>query len=234
MLVLGDAHATDPGNRERLLGAYEAAAAERALQVGDLEYYDLPVPTWFVAGNNEDFDAIDRLRGRGPGDAGADAGGAGDGGEGAGAPAGTRNAHLLASDLVGVGDLTVMGLSGTYAPTKYALDREELSGDRRRHFTRDDVERAVERGREADVDVLLTHEAPHGLISFGYDPGSDPIDGLIAAVEPGLCLVGHYHRHAEATVGESRVVSLAPVWESYYELDPATLTLDRSETPTEN
>ncbi|WP_436911706.1 metallophosphoesterase family protein [Halosimplex marinum] len=228
MLVLGDAHAADPENRRRLLAAYAAAGAERALHVGDLEHYDLPVPTWFVAGNNEDFDVIDRLRAAARSDADGSLVGESADGEPA---AGTRNVRLLASTTAEVAGLTVLGLSGNYAPTKYDSDRSELAGERRRHFTRAEVEQATERGRDADVDVLLTHEAPHGLISFGYDPGSDPIDELIEAVDPTLCLVGHYHRHAEATVAESRVVSLAPAWESYYDLDPATLALERFETP---
>ncbi|WP_436925169.1 metallophosphoesterase family protein [Halosimplex amylolyticum] len=223
MLVLGDAHAADPDNRRRLLAAYERADADLALHVGDLEYYDLPVATWFVAGNNEDFDVIDALRSAVANGEDAESG-----------PAGVRNVHLLAGQLAEVGGLTVLGLSGNYAPTKYDCDRAELSGDRRRHFTRGDVERAIDAGREANVDVLLTHAAPHGVVSYGYDPGTDPIDELVDAVEPTLCLVGHYHRHAETTAGESRVVALAPVWESYYDLDPATLTLERFETPDGN
>ncbi|WP_123533708.1 metallophosphoesterase family protein [Halosimplex salinum] len=225
MLVLGDAHAADPENRRRLLAAYEASGAEIALHVGDLEYYDLPVPTWFVAGNNEDFDVIDALRSSGTGS---------DTPEG-GPEIATevRNAHLIASDLVEVRGLTVLGLSGNYAPTRYDYDRADLADDRRRHFTRAEVERAIERGREVDVDLLLTHAAPHGLVSYSYDPGIDAIDELIGAVEPSLCLVGHHHTHAELTIGETRVVSLAPVWERYYDLDPATLTLERFETPSE-
>jgi hypothetical protein len=62
MLVLGDAHASEPEKRADLLAAYDAADEELALQVGDLEWYDLPVETWFVAGNNEDFDVLDALR----------------------------------------------------------------------------------------------------------------------------------------------------------------------------
>ena len=85
----------------------------------------------------------------------------------------------------------------------------------------------MDRAGELSVDVLLTHEAPHGLLRFGYDPGSDPIDDLLAAVDPDLCLVGHYHRHAEATIGDTRVVSLAPAWEARYTLDPDSLALER-------
>src|SRR6056297_1996248 len=99
MLVLGDAHADDPANRRALLAAYEAAGDDVALQAGDLLTYDLPVPTWFVAGNNEDFDVVDRLR--------------------EGDESDTENAHLLASDAVTVAGLRVAGLSGNYAPTRY-------------------------------------------------------------------------------------------------------------------
>lgn len=50
ILVLGDAHADKEAHRETLLATYEQTNASVALQVGDLQYYDLPVPTWFVAG----------------------------------------------------------------------------------------------------------------------------------------------------------------------------------------
>ncbi|XVH32025.1 metallophosphoesterase family protein [Haloferacaceae archaeon DSL9] len=212
MLVLGDAHAADPDNRAALLAASDASDADIALQVGDLEWYDLPVETWFVAGNNEDFDVIDALR--------ADA-----------TPAtlpDVRNAHLLASTATSRRGLRIAGLSGTYAPTKYDLPRNELRGDRRRHFTREDVERlaALE-----GVNVLMTHEAPKGLLDYGYDPGCAHINDLLDAVDPDLCVVGHHHRHREAEIRGCRVVSLAPAWERYYELDPAGLTLDGYDTP---
>ena len=211
MLVLGDAHAADPDNRAALSAAYEAADAEAALQVGDIETYDLPIPTWFVGGNNEDFDVVERLRaGETPPDREV------------------RNAHLLAGTAAEVDGLRVAGLSGNHAPTKYELSRSELGGDRRRHFTREDVERTA---ALEDVDVLLTHEAPHGLLYYGYDLGCEHVDDLLQAVDPDLCLVGHHHRHESAVIDGVRVVSLAPVWEAYYTLDPGDLTLTSHETP---
>ena len=209
MLVLGDAHAADSDNRAALLAAYDAADPEVALQVGDLEYYDLPVPTWFIAGNNEDLDIVEALR-------------AGE------SPPDVRNAHLLAGAAADVDGLRVAGLSGNYAPTKYDLSRSELSGDRRRHFTHEDVERVAALD---DVDVLMTHEAPTGLLSYGYDPGCEHVDELLGATEPELCLVGHHERHREAEIHGTRVVSLAPAWERYYVLDPDDLALDAHETP---
>ena len=209
MLVLGDAHAAEAEKREALLAAYDAANADVALQVGDLQWYDLPVETWFVAGNNEDLDVVDALR------------------DGA-APPEVNNAHLLASAATELEGLRVAGLSGNYAPTKYDLPRSELEGDRRRHFVREDVERlaAVE-----DVDVLVTHEAPEGLLYYGYDPGCEHINDLLDATDPDLCLVGHHERHREADVDGHRVVSLAPAWKRYYTLDPTDLALDAHETP---
>ena len=208
MLVLGDAHADDPADRRSLLAAYREADAEVALQTGDLLHYDLPIPTYFIAGNNEDFDTIDALR--------------------RGEDAGTENAHLLASTVGEVEGLRVAGLSGNYAPTQYEKSREELAGERRRHFVREDVERLKELD---DVDVLLVHEAPRGLIYYGYDAGCERIDELLDALEPRLCLVGHHERHAESEYGETRVVSLAPAWESYYAMDAETLELTRHDAP---
>lgn len=212
MLVLGDAHADDPDRRESLRAAYRATDEDVALQVGDLLYYDLPAPTWFVAGNNENFDVIDALR---RGDA---------------ALSTAERPHLLASTADEVAGLRVAGLSGNYAPTKYDDSRAELTGGRRRHFVRSEVERAKSL---SDVDVFLCHEAPHGLLTVGggRDPGCAAVDEILRAVEPELCLVGHHHRHAEATFGDIRVVSLVPVWEGYYTLDAETLELDRHPAP---
>jgi len=190
VLVLGDAHADDRNNLAALFSAYGAADEPVALQTGDLGYDDLPVPTWFVAGNDDDLDAIAALRRN---DRPTRA---------------VRNTTLLANTTARVEGFTVAGLSGNYAPTQYDRSRAELTGDRRRHFTREDVDRLRQSGD--DVDVLLTQEAPHGLLSFGYDPGSEPIDELLATLEPSLCLVGHFHRHTEATLGGTRAVSLAP------------------------
>ncbi|WP_435179741.1 metallophosphoesterase family protein [Halorussus sp. AFM4] len=213
MLVLGDAHADDPDNRRALLAAYRDSRADVALQTGDLLHYDLPAPTYFIGGNNEDFDVVDALR------AGEDPDGAT-----------VRNANLLASTAAEVEGLRVAGLTGNYAPTKYDESRADLSGERRRHFVRGDVERLKE---VEDVDVLLTHEAPRGLIYYGYDAGCERIDELLDALDPALCLVGHHERRAEAEFGDTRVVSLAPAWKRYYLLDPETLELSEHATPTD-
>ena len=210
MMVLGDAHADDPAHRRVLLDTYASYAPEVVLQTGDLRYYELPAPTWFVAGNNEDLDVIDALRdGR--------------------SPPGTSNVTLLASTTATLDGIRVAGLSGNFAPTRFENARADLEGDRRRHFVEAEVETAKSL---VDIDVFLTHEAPHGLLSVdGYDPGCVHVDAILRAVEPDLCLVGHHHEHAESTFGPTRVVALDPVWVANYRLEPATLTLDRRPPP---
>ena len=212
MLVLGDAHANTPDRRQALERAYEVADPDVALQLGDLFYYDLPVETYFIAGNNEDFDVIDALR------------------HGRIRSSEVKNARLLNSRTVELRGLTFGGLSGNYAPTQYDKPRSALRGERRRHFVRADVQRLK---HESHVDVLLAHEAPHGTpVHEDYTVGCQPIDELIDVLEPALCLVGHHHQHTESEFGDTRVITLAPTWESYYELDPESLTLKRFDAPT--
>lgn len=211
VLVLGDAHASTTDRRRALYAAFRASNADLAFQCGDLLYYDLPIPTYFVGGNNEDFDVIEALR------------------NGRVQSRNVTNAHLLHSTVEEVAGLRVAGLTGNYAPSRFERSRGDLGGERRRHFVREDVEAACTlRG----VDVFLAHEAPHSLpVTEDYDVGNEHIDRVLEAVQPTLCLVGHHHEHAETTVGDTRVVSLSPTWEAYYELDPDTLSLTRSETP---
>ncbi|MFC7045042.1 metallophosphoesterase [Halobacteriaceae archaeon GCM10025711] len=211
MLALGDAHAVTPERRRALFAAYRAANADVALQVGDLMYYRLPVPTYFIAGNNEDFDVIDSLR------------------FGRVESSTVKNAHLLASTVVEVEGLRVAGLSGNYAPSVYQRPRSNLYGERRRHFTRGDVDRVKDL---TDVDVLLAHEAPHGLpVTEDYEVGNDYVDDILDALDPDLCLVGHHHEYAEAVIDGTQVYALAPAWEQYYLLDPDTLAVEAHETP---
>jgi len=212
MLVLGDAHAADPNRRKSLFAAYRASGASNALQAGDLEHYRLPVPTYFVAGNNEDQDVIEALR------------------NGRIESSDVRNTRLLDSRAVTVEGVRVAGIAGNYAPSRFDAPREALVGERRRHFTRDDVRRAKE--IDGGVDVFLAHQAPHGLpVDEEYEVGCRHIDEILEALSPELFLVGHHHQHAETTVGDTRVVALDPAWESRYELHPRTLELERFDAP---
>jgi Icc-related predicted phosphoesterase len=211
MLVLGDAHATTPDRRRSLFAAYRAADEQVAVQAGDLMYYDLPYQTYFIGGNNEDFDVIDALR------------------HGRVQSERVNNVTLLHSTVEEVEGLRVAGLTGNYAPTQFDKPRAVLRDDRRRHFVRDDVEEAK---RLDDVDVFVAHEAPDGLpVTEDYEVGCEHIEAILDALDPELCLVGHHHQHAEGRYRDTRVVGLEPAWQSYYTLDPDTLTVARHDTP---
>lgn len=215
MLVLGNAHAPDLEIGRVLAATCRAADADVALQAGDLGHYDLPVTTYFTAGETEDLEVIDALRlGR------------------VQSPS-VSNVHLLASQAVEVDGLTIGGLSGTYSETHYRRPRARLYQEHRRHFTHDEVERA----KDLDVDVFLTFEPPVGVfdpdVSEGGVEGCQEVNEILAAIRPSVCLVGGVASHAREQVGETTLVSLAPVWEHYYTLDTETLTIARHEPPDE-
>jgi Icc-related predicted phosphoesterase len=208
MLVLGDAHADNDSNRQFLHRAYSDTTDEYAVQVGDLLYYTLPKPTWFIAGNNEDHDRTEPAK---TNDTPTDIG---------------TNAYLLNGTSTEINGLTVTGLSGNFAPTQFDKSRSALINDRRRHFTHEDIDRILELTPTA-IDILLTHEAPYNLItSENYTVGCPHIDTIIDEIQPRLCLVGHHHEHAETHRNQTRVISLAPIWDGYYTLSPDTLTLE--------
>ncbi len=208
MLVLGDAHADNQQHQKFLKRAYADTTEEHAVQVGDLLYYSLPKPTWFIAGNNEDHDRTEPAKhNRTPTDIGS-------------------NAYLLNGTTVEIENLTITGLSGNYAPTQFDKSRSELTQARRRHFTHEDIDRLLE-FNPTEIDILLAHEAPFNLItSKNYTVGCPHINTLIDELQPTLCLVGHHHEHAESHINQTRVISLAPVWEGYYTLSSNTLILE--------
>lgn len=215
MLVLGNAHAPALDTGRVLAATCRAADADVALQAGNLSHYDLPVTTYFAAGDTEDLEVIDALRlGR------------------VQSPS-VSNVHLLASESVEIDELRIGGLSGSYSETHYRRPRARLYQEHRRHFTYDEVERA----KALDVDVFLTHEPPVGV--FDPDLGEEKVEGcrkvneILAATRPSVCLVGGIGSHAREEVGDTTLVSLAPVWNHYYTLDTEKLTLARHEPPDE-
>lgn len=175
----------------------------------DGRYEPLPRPLHWIKGNNENFDAI----------------ASGD------LPEGLH--HLPNGQLLEVGELRIIGLGGTFAPTVYDVPALELphpkrstpkateQADRRRHFVREEVEACKGAG---PVDVFLSHEAPRPFrVNRGIDAGKTPINEVLAAAKPRLHLFGHHHRFTESTVGGVRSVCLDLVGVSYLLIDPSTL-----------
>jgi uncharacterized protein len=214
-------------------------------------YEDPPAPLYWIKGNNEDFDVVQRLRpvraaGGKSGEAGPwrgterSAGNAHERAEGWG-PASVENdsgdgfpnlLYIPNGVPVEIDGLRVAGVGGTHAPTWYDKGAGELikkgKDDKRRHFVREEVE-AVKTMR--GLDVLLTHEAPRPFRApGGHDAGKTPINEMIASAKPRLHLFGHHHRFVEMTVSGVRSVCLDLVSRSYLLVDRATLRYERRET----
>lgn len=205
-MVLGDVHGENPINRDALLDLLSNVEYDFALQVGDLGWYaDLPRPLYFIPGNNEDFDLLPEVaRGK------------------------YRNLHLIESgEAIEKSGLRIAGLRGNYAPTQYEKPRGDLRGDRRRHFTREDVEATL---RLDSVDVLLSHEAPHGLVFRGYDAGNKYVDLLVRGLSPRYHFAGHHHEYRHQRLDGTRAYVLAPANQEYLVLEPEEGRVERHTT----
>jgi hypothetical protein len=191
------------------------------LCVGDISddagsYEPLGAPVYWIHGNNDNFDAI----------------AAGD----------------LPADLIHIPNGTVArpegraprvrvaGLGGTFAPTWYDTPASALPhpkkgtakatelADKRRHFVREEVE-ACKQLR--DIDVFMSHEAAKPFRPFpggrGPDSGKQPVNDVLAAMQPRLHLFGHHHRFSEQVREGVRSIGLDLVTRSYLLIDAATL-----------
>jgi Icc-related predicted phosphoesterase len=220
--ALGDIHADWPSVR-RIMDRHPDIPAW--LCVGDLGgdegvYEDVPAPLYWIKGNNEAFDYLERVT----------------------AP----NLFYIPNGVpVRVEGVSVIGIGGTHAPSWYDTDPSALPhprkgtmkatalADKRRHFVRSEVEAAKAAGGGAGagrggIDVLLTHEAPRPFRVGRMDAGKTPINELIAAIRPRLHLFGHHHRFAEQEVQGTRSICLDLVSRSYLLIDTATWEYEKS------
>jgi Icc-related predicted phosphoesterase len=187
------------------------------LAVGDLadehgRYEPAPSPIYWIKGNNENFDAI----------AGGEL---------------PPNLHYLANGtLTTIQGVRVCALGGTFAPSVYETPASALPhprkgtpkatalADRRRHFVREEVEACR---RLADVDLLLTHEAPRPYFIGRVDAGKTPINEVLADARPRLHLFGHHHRLTEQTTRQGVTsVGLDVVARSYLLIRAETMEYD--------
>ncbi len=168
-------------------------------------------PLYWIKGNNESFDRIDEFqRGIDP----------------------IPNLHFIPNGtLVTIGEITVVGLGGTFAPTWYDTPASSLPAkprdDKRRHFVREEVDACKSLGRAT---VLLTHEAPKPFWvtlpsaqapakRWRRDVGKDAITEVADAVRPQLHCFGHHHVHASFTRNGVPTVCVDRVNRSYLLVD---------------
>ena len=193
VLAVGDVEAfRREGDPRRKVAKRGMPAEFAAYAEGDRRF---PRPLYFIGGNNEDFEALHDK------------------------PQGFELAHNV-HYLGRVGERTVAGvrvgfLSGIHAPRFFeqpllrprSLDTAKQAG----YFRAAEVERAL---RLRDVDVLLLHEWPRGLVprpAPGAPPPARPLPSnwignpitrrVVESVRPGWALCGHSHRGFAASLG---------------------------------
>jgi hypothetical protein len=176
----------------------------------------VPAPVWFIAGNHEPFEALDR---QGPG------------------PWAPGLTYLGRSGRVTIGGLDVAFLSGVYGESTFrasaATGQRPSRGRPGGHYTA--AELATVRAALADggrPDLLITHAWPAGL----GPAGDQRVRDLIDAYQPVLTLHGHHHVPHAATLGATTTACLAIVGYRYgnplaavglWDIDPTAKTVQR-------
>lgn len=137
----------------------------------------IPIPTYFVRGNHEDFSLLPSC--------------------GAGHVAqaeGLYHVYLKPVQVeVGGQRISVAGLGGIAARGKNTAREWVDAENPGRYFTRHEVE-ALERLRMGSVDILICHDGPAGSsLRAAADAGSRTIADLVQRLRPRLMFYGHYH-----------------------------------------
>lgn len=153
-----------------------------------------PRPTLFIKGNHEDFVWLDAQ------------------------PSSEvlpslhylRNGHvheLVAGDEM----LRVGGVGGCFGPSNFERRSSTLQGYAKRHYTRDEI---ATLGAHADLDIVLTHDAPAGVRferhrrGEGFVSEAAGLDELLAQTQPRVCFFGHHHTRLDAEVAGVRCLGL--------------------------
>jgi calcineurin-like phosphoesterase family protein len=151
-------------------------------------------PLVFIPGNHEDFDLLDRCeRAAPPGDAICPV-------------SSDRRILVLRSGrvhthTVGEESVRVAGVSG--------ISGAASKRHKRVHLNENEIVALASKGTRA-VDLLITHEAPDGLVDrMRHGSGSPLVRLLIESLQPACSFFGHHGRSGEWSIGGTRVFALA-------------------------
>lgn len=206
IVIAGDAH----GRWDTLLRSVKDLEGEVLIQLGDTGFYpfpqradkkskqhdlhekeylpyltgkkDLPLPTYFMKGNHEDFDFLKRLE--------------------SGEIRIPNLTFIPNGSVIEVGGTRFGFLGGNYGPGY--IDRKTLQGGKRKHFLQSELDQLAEQ----EFDVLLTHDGPTSEELRG---GCDPIRKLILKTRPKVAYHGHLHHAYETMIGDTKVIGLGKV-----------------------
>lgn len=129
--------------------------------------------------------------------------------------------YLGRSGILPFKGVTIGGLSGLYQAKYYQEPLPEEPSDEWKYYRKDDVERLKQR---ESLDILLFHEwiRPYSALQVEEDDGvppsfkanriHSPAYDLVKTLRPAQVLMGHMNSSVRATLGDSRVIGLKPVY----------------------
>ena len=202
--ILGDIHAHYVELMQIVMGHPEITSW---IQVGDLGgeesiYPFFNVPFYFIAGNHENWDEIEKMdKGQGP----------------------QNLFHIKNGETVTIEGLKVLGFGGNYSPRYFGMDPKLVPSSRRRHNNYTQFLKAV---AQANVDLFICHESPKPYISRGKDAGIENINKILSNVKPKICFFGHHHFLTDRVYEDVRCIGLEYGWNSYYQFDPTTFSYE--------
>ncbi len=116
---------------------------------------------------------------------------------------------IVTSIKVGGVDIRIGVLGGNYSQKFFETDPEKLPQGRKRHYTQTHIDSLI---NNKPFDILLTHEAPLGLVKRNDDDlGRPEISDLIERTQPKMAFFGHHHTHVSGNVENTVVTGLARI-----------------------
>ncbi|MFB6089292.1 MAG: metallophosphoesterase [Candidatus Aenigmatarchaeota archaeon] len=198
-IIIGDPHVgTEERNFEPIERIIKRKNPDNILCTGDLETYkEFDIPFYFISGNHEDFDLIEKI------DSGEEY---------------FRNLkHIKNGEIIEIGDLRISSLNGNYSPKRYDWDRKNLKQDRRRHFVKSDVKKCL---NIDDIDIFISHEAPSGIgvTKGGQEAGIQEVREIIEEINPEYHFFGHFHFYHKGKIGKTEIYGLPKPEKGYIKL----------------
>lgn len=213
LIALGDIHGK--WDRVDLILDNEPSYEDKVISTGDLCTYDFKSRSGkkvlFCPGNHENYHAIKSLR--------------------------EENNKIIKP--IFEGDIEILGnrtriasLHGVHSSYVFQNNQHGLFS---KFYDQNGFQKALSL---ADIDILITHEAPLGLgvIKNGKDLGNSHINDLINTLRPRVCFFGHHHQVYSGKIGNTNVYGLDMPHRSYAVLNLDTYCVDivRSEMNSKN
>lgn len=143
----------------------------------------IPIPTWVIKGNHEDFDFLDSVRASG----------------GEIVP---NLRYVPNGSVVEQNGIRFGVLGGNFSPRYFYEVQPKLQ--RRRHFTIGELEALKFTG----FDVLLLHDGPYNA---ERRKGSAVLTDFVRETQPSRVYHGHFHQPYRTSIGRTEVISLGHI-----------------------